>query len=33
MPQRRGIVMARLAGAKLATAPVLVILDSHIEVE
>lgn len=31
MPERRGIVPARLAGARLSTAPVLVILDSHVE--
>ena len=32
LPDRRGLVMARLAGAQAASAPVTVVLDSHIEV-
>lgn len=32
LPERRGLVTARLAGARSAAAPILVVLDSHIEV-
>lgn len=32
LPERRGIVTARLAGARVARAPVLCVLDSHVEV-
>lgn len=32
LPERRGLVMARLAGAKVVQAPVIVVLDSHVEV-
>lgn len=32
LPQRKGLVAARLAGAMSARAPVLVVLDSHVEV-
>lgn len=32
LPERRGLVAARLAGAMSARAPVLVVLDSHVEV-
>lgn len=31
LPERRGLVWARLAGAQAAKAPVLVVLDSHVE--
>lgn len=33
LPERKGIVAARLAGIKASTAPIFVILDSHIEVQ
>ncbi|EZG69128.1 glycosyltransferase family protein [Gregarina niphandrodes] len=32
LPERRGLVQARLSGAKIAKAPIFVVLDSHIEV-
>lgn len=32
LPERRGLVQARISGAKVAKAPIFVVLDSHIEV-